>query len=357
MLASGPGDARIMIVGEFPDERDVYAGRPFSGPAGMELGRMLQEAGIGFNECFLTNLCASNPPWSFSGNPMDEWISQNVNAPKGSGKVRNLTWVKWRGVWAHPAVVEGYEQLVKHVQLVKPTIIIALGNGALFALTGKWGIKAWRGSMLMGKAGTHECKVIPTYAPSAVNRDWSVRSIAVHDLRRVKAESDSKTYVVPNNTFIIRPNFAEVINEFARLRKRLNAGDLWLSTDIETRAGHIACIGWADSKTTAFCLPLMCREQAEGYWTLEEEMYIWSELRRLFSNPRLRIIGQNWLYDSQYIYRFFFVKVPVAWDTMITQHCMFPGTPKGLDYLASLYCENYVYWKGVARTDTSKAEE
>jgi hypothetical protein len=34
---------------------------------------------------------------------------------------------------------------------------------------------------------------------------------------------------------------------------------------------------------------------------------------------------------------------------MLAQHVLFPGTPKSLDYLASLYCREYSQWKHAAR--------
>jgi len=51
----GPADARIMIVGEQPGEREDLEGRPFVGPAGQLLDRALAAAGIDRNKAYLTN--------------------------------------------------------------------------------------------------------------------------------------------------------------------------------------------------------------------------------------------------------------------------------------------------------------
>src|SRR3990172_1047583 len=32
-------------------------------------------------------------------------------------------------------------------------------------------------------------------------------------------------------------------------------------------------------------------------------------------------------------------------DKMVQQHCAFPGIRKGLDFIASMYCKYYRYWK------------
>ncbi|GAA5484159.1 UdgX family uracil-DNA binding protein [Haloferula sargassicola] len=51
----GPADARIMIVGEQPGDREDLEGRPFVGPAGQLLDRAMAEAGIDRAQAYLTN--------------------------------------------------------------------------------------------------------------------------------------------------------------------------------------------------------------------------------------------------------------------------------------------------------------
>jgi len=41
-------------------------------------------------------------------------------------------------------------------------------------------------------------------------------------------------------------------------------------------------------------------------------------------------------------------------DTMLAHHLLFPGTPKGLDYLSSIYCAHHVYWKDDGKEWDSK---
>ena len=51
----GPENARIMIVGEQPGDREDLEGRPFVGPAGQLLDRALAEAGLDRSSCYVTN--------------------------------------------------------------------------------------------------------------------------------------------------------------------------------------------------------------------------------------------------------------------------------------------------------------
>ncbi|WP_423790318.1 uracil-DNA glycosylase family protein, partial [Listeria monocytogenes] len=58
----GPIPTRIMLVGEFPSPEDERAGLAFQGGAGMELARMLGEAGLMRSECYATHALRLRPP-------------------------------------------------------------------------------------------------------------------------------------------------------------------------------------------------------------------------------------------------------------------------------------------------------
>ena len=57
----GPPDAKIVIVGESWGEREAAEQRPFVGSSGVELDRMLQEAGIHRSTVLCTNVIAERP--------------------------------------------------------------------------------------------------------------------------------------------------------------------------------------------------------------------------------------------------------------------------------------------------------
>ena len=56
VFGQGPAKARMMLVGEQPGHREDIEGRPFVGPAGRELARGLEAAGIERREIYLTNV-------------------------------------------------------------------------------------------------------------------------------------------------------------------------------------------------------------------------------------------------------------------------------------------------------------
>ena len=51
----GPDGARLMLVGEQPGDEEDVQGRPFVGPAGRLLRKLLDEAGIAAERVYVTN--------------------------------------------------------------------------------------------------------------------------------------------------------------------------------------------------------------------------------------------------------------------------------------------------------------
>jgi uracil-DNA glycosylase family protein len=56
VFGEGLKRARVMLVGEQPGDKEDQAGKPFVGPAGRELDRGLEAAGIARDEAYVTNV-------------------------------------------------------------------------------------------------------------------------------------------------------------------------------------------------------------------------------------------------------------------------------------------------------------
>lgn len=334
----GPCPASIMLVGEFPSDSDVNTGVVFCGygPGG-ELGRMLQSAGIFKSSCFQTMFLRERPPKG----DLSRFIAQKkADVLPGHVLVRDK--------YVAPVVAQWLEILSREIELCRPNVIIALGNAALWALTGEWGITSWRGSVLQADlplALDYRPKVVPTLPPGLCMAKYEWRPQAIHDMKRALKESRSQGINRPDYQFIIRPDYSTALSILDQLYRQLDSAPTKLSIDIETRAGHISCIGLAWSKTSAICLPFMCVERPEGYWSEQEEPTILFALSKVLQHPNCIGVGQNFHYDIQYIQRFFCFTPRLVRDTMLANHTMFPGMQKSLAFLASIYCEHYAYWK------------
>lgn len=346
----GPLPARIMIVTDCPSGEDLHRGSLLSGYSGTELTKMLSEANISRSACFVTSVVRIAAP----GGNMAAFIAERKSDITSHHGIL-------REKYCLPPVFEGLSLLQREIELCRPNVIIALGNVAMWALTGKWGITSWRGSTLLCDLPLpldYKPKVIPAYTPAMVMRQWSWRPIAVMDFQRAFRASHSKDYKRPEYRFTTRPDFATALAVLEQLWQQANSAPIRLSIDIETRAGHIACIGLAWSKLDAICIPLMCAERVEGYWTAEEEAHLMYHMYRLLSHPNCQGIGQNFLYDAQYFHRHLMYVPRLERDTMLAHHSCFANMQKGLDFLSSMYCDQHLYWKDDGKTwDAATGED
>ena len=179
----------------------------------------------------------------------------------------------------------------------------------------------------------------------------------VQDLKRGESLArDTTGGIVENTPGIIRPSFFTVTTSLRSLL-RCAAVALPLTVDIETRSGHIACLGLTDSKEWGLCIPFMCVEHQEGYWTLDEEAEIIFLLYLLLTHKNVFVIGQNFLYDAQYIHKAWHFTPHFVRDTMLAHHTCYSTLQKGLDFLASMYCKKYTYWKSESKDWDPKVGE
>lgn len=345
---TGPSNARIMIVQGAPSWEDIRVNRPFEGSTGRELGKIIAEAGGNKQQCFLTSLIRTQ-------------VRSNSISTQVAQKKADITpeHIPFREKMVLQPYLDGVDALNRDIDLVKPKIVIVFDNEVLYALTGKWGIKSWRSSIMEYTTPSgHTCVVMATYSPSYVMAVWKERSVVVNDFRKMLAISHLDNLPkAPDYNFIVRPSFGVAAKTLQMLLTKVSAGPTKLSVDIETRGGHTACTGIAWSATEAICIPHIVVEEKLHYWLVEEEAFLMHLIYRLLTHPNAIVIGQNFIYDAQYFYRHFHFIPRLVRDTMIAQHSMFSNQPKGLDYLASIHCEHHIYWKDESKNWNPKVGE
>lgn len=331
--ACGPLNAKILIVGDIPKSIDMLRGVPFSDNLGDELNKMLSEAGIDPSHCRFTSLFKTLP----MGGKADSVFDFTKKIPIGN-TVPNLV-----------------TALHNEIRECNPNVVILLGGLSLYAANGNSAISTWRGSLL-DIAGY---KAIPTYSPAQIQTNWEWRGIAVSDLRRAAKQSLNRNVPQAPYRFDIRPTADRVLEVLGALTARADRSPepISISADLETRGGHMACTGIAWSKYDAMCIPQMCVERPRGYFEAETELAIVLATRKLLTHPNVEVVGQNFLYDAQYFSKENGYIPRIKHDTMFQQHILFPGLPKGLDFLASMYCEHYTYWKGEGKEWNPKMPE
>jgi DNA polymerase len=112
VFGEGPVGAKVMFVGEQPGDQEDRAGKPFVGPAGQMLDKALEEVGIDRREVYVTN-AVKHFKWEPRG-------KRRLHSKPGAREVQACK--PW---------------LTAEVQVVRPTMVVALGATAAQALMGK----------------------------------------------------------------------------------------------------------------------------------------------------------------------------------------------------------------------------
>lgn len=370
-LTDGTTSASIWIVGEAPGRNEIDQGRPFVGASGMELDKMLREAGLSRSDCFLTNVCHERPP-SYQRN--GKWINDDADQYfPGVTEARKCRLSQIAGRYPTEPVRSGMQLLHGMLSDRQPVLTIALGNTALWALTGHYGISKWRGSVFStdeardaGPAAAGG-KVIATWHPADVLREWTHRPIVIQDLRRAKRESTYREVRKPSWNFTIPSSVQEVSDWFAHH----SASNLVCDTE---GWGRVDCIGFASSATDAICIPFK-HETGDSlhYWDSESELRVTLLLRDILLMRSVTF--HNALWDCQVIAKRWGFLPRLHGDTQVMQHVSFPGLLGGridpisgqvdkkgsslsLSFIASMYCDYYRYWKDDGRHfDSSVGDE
>lgn len=144
VFGAGPGDARLMLVGEQPGDREDQAGEPFVGPAGMLLDRALREAGIDRDEVYLTNAVKH---FKFT---LPERGKRRIHQKPNHGEVSACR--PW---------------LLAELDRVRPELVVCLGATAASALLGpEFRVTKQRGEVVSAQG----IAAMATMHPSAVLR-------------------------------------------------------------------------------------------------------------------------------------------------------------------------------------------
>lgn len=311
-------DAKIALVTEASNKQEIELGKLFTGTNGRIMGKALGFANLKLEDCNLLTLSQSSN-WTF--------FYLDVDKTKPSAELSTY-----------------WQQLKRNLIYAKVNVVVAVGEEAMFALTGKRGIAKWRGSILPSTLVTG-LKVIPTFTTEWIRRGqfqhfWSL----VGDLTRAEKQSHFSEIRPPVWQSITSPGHTNVVD----FLKGIPEDVVW-SLDIETRANHLACLSVAFDNQ-AMCIPIQ-NPAGPAYFPIQEAM-VWRELQVLMDrNPNL--VGQNLTFDLEYLFDYGLEPSGIYMDTMLSHAILYPEFPKGLDFLASLYTE-MPYYKSEGKISNPK---
>jgi uracil-DNA glycosylase len=275
-----------------------------------------------------------------------------------------------RAQYLRPEYLLEVSRLFHELDESSPNLILACGNTAAWATLRATNISQIRGTVTSA-TWPIECKVLPTFHPAGVLRQWSWRPIVLADLMKARREGEFPEIRRPSRRILHSPTIEEWE---AAARAVLEKPPAFLGCDTETALGMIDTISFATSPESGFSCqfrphryrrganfitvyPIRDGVEVANYWTEAEERRFWTANKALLESSIPKVF-QNGLYDLQYILKMGIAPQALFEDSMLLAHSLFPEMQKGLGFLASIY-SNEASWKLMRRhgADSEKRDE
>ena len=142
MFGEGSVDAKLVFIGEGPGEQEDKTGRPFVGPAGELLDKMITAMGLSRETVYIANVVKYRPPNNRTPTPEE-------------------------------AAVQG-PYLAQQVAIINPTVLVALGGAATkYALQTTTGITRLRGQWAQFVHTDPMLPIMPTFHPAYLLRSYT----------------------------------------------------------------------------------------------------------------------------------------------------------------------------------------
>ncbi|RAU23482.1 uracil-DNA glycosylase [Paramagnetospirillum kuznetsovii] len=157
VFADGNPQASVMCIGEAPGQEEDRQGRPFVGPSGKLLDRMLASIGLDRDSAYITNVVPWRPPANRKPTPDEVAVCMPF--------------------------------LTRHIELVDPQVLILFGGAAASAVLAKAdGINRLRGNWFQFNSPglPRPIPVLATFHPAYLLRTPEAKRFAWHDLLMVR---------------------------------------------------------------------------------------------------------------------------------------------------------------------------
>ena len=159
VFSDGNPKSEIMLIGEAPGANEDQEGLPFVGRAGILLDKMLAAINLDRKKVYISNIVNYRPPEN--RRPSDEEIK------------RYLPFI------------------TRHIEIIKPKIIVLLGSTAMNALIGdEFVISKMRGKWIEKKFGNCKISVIITFHPAFLMRQPAQKKMAWIDLKMIREKKN-----------------------------------------------------------------------------------------------------------------------------------------------------------------------
>lgn len=310
----GSRDASVLIVAGKPSKDDDKAGKSLQGKTGTYLKTLLRTAGIDTSSCFFTSAikCFSD--------------GEDKETDKAAFNICPDQW------------------LFKEIQIIKPKVIVALGNDAYQILTGNKSVDKDRGSLVIRDFGPVSCYVIPVYSPYfLMQQSDKSKNVTqtIEDLRKIPNILNG-SFGMWNDADLTNGKLDyQIVDTVTKLQDIVQevykAGVL--AADIECRKldpyrVEKDCVGkgypfvslqFSYMEGQAFFLPwanveFQSEDNEEGYFFSEEDREkVKAILKDLLEDPedKVTLVGHNFKFDSKWIMKWLGITPRLDYDTMV----------------------------------------
>lgn len=315
----GSPSARIWVVVDKPYPSDVAKGFLWSGGLGYVFEKMLAEAGLSINDCYVV---ARRP---------------DTDTP------------------------DGYKDVAQELNYFCPPIVLVINEAAGFFLRDlqlkgdqdsyRTQMNKYVGSLLESPLLKYPHWMMPLHGPDRLVQDWRERNVTTYvDLQKIRGEIQywrTSGTVQPLLARTLLSHSMETDEIISYITGRFSQAN-YLSEDIESiyprkgssfykkHPGYPITLGIADSSTFGISFNLF-RE------TPAATRALWRALDKL--NKDAKIIGQNFFnFDSLFISALGFSLDRSRFiDTLIRHHILWPELPHKLQFLTRQYTRQPYY--------------
>ena len=161
VLGEGNVEAKIMLIGEAPGEKEAKTGRPFVGASGRFLNELLQSIGMKREDIYITNIVKDRPPNNRNPSVKEIRLYQPF--------------------------------LLRQIDIIRPEVIVPLGRFSMEFILNQFDapekgqkISELHGKQIKGIAPYGEITIVPLYHPAVALYSVDSKQTLVNDFQILK---------------------------------------------------------------------------------------------------------------------------------------------------------------------------
>ncbi len=256
---------------------------------------------------------------------------------------------KTKNTWICNPEKEGvfHSTLEYYIKMTKCDLIVINDNASLGFMTGYTSLDLCRGSVY--RYNDIPCPVVDRITKVHVvkHAPW----VLLQDLGKIKRWVTKKKKHEPKFNYNVIHNIDTIPACLQFLDKCFV-----ISTDIETVADFITCIGFTglhvDGSIWTYIFPFYNPlKPGNCHWgSIEDEVIAWTAVKTICASPALKVL-QNGSYDAAYFIKYNIILHNYIGDTLHLFHSIWCESPKKLNFITSLLVDNCRYWKDENKGD------